>query len=105
MTAFARASAILFANTDMAEAVTFSPATGDDVDTRAVFQEPTQDVSLYGQTLRLGSLVAWLPATAATPAKGDSILRGATTYVINAAPELDNQATAWRCPLDPAGTP
>jgi hypothetical protein len=105
MSAFARASATLFANTDMAEDVTFIPAgPGVQGTARAVFQEPTADVALYGQTMRMASLAAWLPVSL-TPVKGDTIVRGETTYVINAAPELDSQGTAWRCPLDPVGAP
>lgn len=106
MTAFARASDSLFANTDIAEGIfLYLTGPGVRVVTRAVFQEPTQDVTLYGQTMRLASLAVYLPSSVVTPAKGDTVMRGPTTYVIAAAPELDSHATAWRCMLDPAGTP
>lgn len=103
MTAFASASAVLFADPHLSTAAVWTPEGGDPVALRLMLRRPDQ-VQEWGEArIVTGTVRADIrTADAPTLAHGDAIAVGATAYIVNGEPTRDPLQLVWSATLVPA---
>lgn len=103
MTAFASASAVLFADPHLSTAAVWTPAGGDPVALRLMLRRPDQ-VQDWGEARIVTGTVRADIRTADAPdlAEGDAISVGGAAYTVTGDPTRDALQLVWSATLVPA---
>lgn len=90
------ADAALIAAGELGEDATYSPVSGSPVSVRVIRRRP-DDIASFGDARLAGETGRFMiPVEAvAAPAKGDSILCGAVTYLVQGKPMRDARHVWW----------
>ncbi|GAB4543610.1 MAG: hypothetical protein Tsb0020_55370 [Haliangiales bacterium] len=110
MSAFARASAALFADANLAADATYTPQGGSAATIRAIRTAPDaardwNGGAIFSETVTFRIAVAEVPA----PAAGDRIEAYGEARIVQGAPQRDVERLSWLidtrpAPVDPAST-
>lgn len=102
MTAFARASAAIFGDSNFGEQALYMPASGDDKTVTVVRHVPDETFAALGGQARIPALLLDVQASdVAQPREGDRVALGDETYRVRGA-RPDMHRLVWTLDLDPA---
>lgn len=104
MSAFAAAVDGIFADSSMAADAVWTPAAGGaGVAVRVIRRQPDEGMTFGPSRALVPTMIVDVRASqVAAPAKGDSVVIGASSWRVQGAPAIDRERLVWTAELVPA---